>query len=247
MFKRNQKKPTLTFWCKETPIWAETFSPKVKLYPDWWRGLKEPKTPHGHGPASMHDIMPTMKTCPGFVDLLKTAIAVPMWKEMKIEYDTELKKIDVAGVIDQNEFSQYVESHASIQYGDYFANSLHLKLKTPWMVTCNSDIEFLMMDAVWHRKNHYNYTVLNGKLEFKYQHGSHVNIFIPKSRSTKTLHIDAGIPICYLLPLTEREIDIKIETVSHEKWMQFVQPPSWFRGHYEKMKKLGRYTNGSSG
>ena len=62
MFTRNKKKPTLTFWCKESPIWAETFAPKIKLYPDWWRGLKEPKNPHGHGTTAIHNIMPTMKT-----------------------------------------------------------------------------------------------------------------------------------------------------------------------------------------
>ena len=63
-----------------------------------------------------------------------------------------------------------------------------------------------------------------------------------KSRSVKTLDT-LGDPICYLLPLTEHEIDINIETVSMEKWFQFIQKPSWFRGQYEKMKKLARYTN----
>ena len=243
MFKRNNKKFKLTFYSKESPVWSETFAPRTKLYPDWWRSLKEPKDPHGHGATAVHDIMPTMKTCPGFVDLLKTAIAVPMWKQMKITYDTEIRNIEIAGCISQDDLHEQVDTHPSIQHGDHFNNCLHLKLKNPWQIVADQKKEFLLMDAVWHRRNHANYTVLPGKLEFKYQHSGHVNIFIPKSRSVKTLDIPAGDPICYLLPLTEHEIDINIETVSMEKWFQFIQRPSWFRGQYEKMKKLARYTN----
>jgi len=229
------KETILTFYQKDNPVFAEVFAPRTKLYPDWWRSLKESKSDTSR---SLHDIVPTMKTCPGFVDLLSTAIAIPMWREIKITYDTRIRKIEIAGVNTDQELSEQAETHPSVQYGNNFSDSIHLKLKSPWLSVCNDRTEFLLLDATWHRNEFSNYTVLPGKLEFKFQHSAHVNLFIPKSKETKTFTIEPGTPICYLLPLTDKDINIEIKTVTWEEWRRLFRPWIWFRGGYTKLKKL---------
>jgi|TARA_B100001094_G_scaffold167978_1_gene162472 hypothetical protein len=224
MFK-TKSTTKLMFLTKESNLYAEILNPRYNLFPDWWRGLNK------------QDI-PTMKTCPGFVDLLKTTITVPLWKDYHIRYSDKIENISVPGVTDKQQMEEWIHFHPSEQYGNHFNNYLHLKLKNPWMTICNDNTRFLMTDATWHRDQFESYSVLTGELEFRYQSSCHVNIFIPKSKTTQVLKLEAGDPICYLKPLTDRTVEIEAKKVSTEEWFSYIQMPFTFQNQYRKILKL---------
>ena len=226
MFGRKTK-TTLKFITKESPVFAEVMSPRTHDWPDWWRNLKEQN-------------MSTMKSCPGFVDLLRETISVPLWRDYEIKYTDKIEYIEVPGVTTPEYGAEFFEYHPNEQYGNNFSNYIHVKLKTPWITRCNDNTRFLMSDAVWHRQNFESFRVLTGQLEFRYQHGSHVNIFIPKSTTQKTLVLTAGTPICYLTPLTDRPVEIEILQETPTQWYNYLTSPISFRGSYDKLKKLAR-------
>ena len=217
----------ITFITKESPVFAEVMTPRTQFWPDWWRGLKEKN-------------FPTMKSCPGFVDLLRTTISVPLWRDYHITYDNRITNIQVPGVTSPEQGQEFYEYHPSEQYGDNFDNYIHVKLKTPWITRCTDDTQFLMSDAVWHRKEFESFRVLTGQLEFRYQHTAHVNIFIPRSQQSRTLKLEAGVPICYLTPLTSRTVEIETLQQEPSRWYSYLQTPISFRGTYDKLRKLAR-------
>ena len=55
------------------------------------------------------------------------------------------------------------------------------------------------------------YRVLPGVTEFKYQHATHINMMFPrKPQEVTTVLIPFGTPLVQMVPVTEREIDIRI-------------------------------------
>jgi hypothetical protein len=224
MFKRKTT-TKLTFLTKESKIYPQILNPRTKFWPDWWRSLTRQD-------------FPTMKTCPGFVDLLKNTITVPLWRDYEITYSDKIENVRVAAVETRDQLNEWFDVHLSEQYGDHYKNYIHVKLKTPWITICNDNTRFLMTDATWHRDEFENYRVLPGELEFRYQHSSHVNIFIPKSKTTKTLTLEAGTPICYLTPLTSNTIEIEAKRVNSDEWYSYVPQFFSFKNHYRTILKI---------
>lgn len=215
----------LTFLTKESKLYTEILSPRTNHWPAWWRGLKKQD-------------FPTMKTCPGFVDLLKTTITVPLWKDYHITYSDRIENVSVPGVSDKQQMEEWIDIHPSEQYGNHYKDYVHIKLKTPWITVCNDNTKFLMTDATWHRNEFESYRVLPGELEFRYQHSSHVNLFLPRAKQSTKLELEAGNPICYLTPLTDRPVEVQAKRVSTEEWFSHLQMPFTFQNQYRKILKL---------
>jgi hypothetical protein len=224
MFKRKTT-TKLTFLTKESQIYPQILEPRTKFWPDWWRSLTRQD-------------FPTMKTCPGFVDLLKNTITVPLWRDYHITYTDKIQNVSVPGVQDKQQMDEWVDIHPSEQYGNHYKDYVHIKLKTPWITVCNNDTRFLMTDATWHRDEFENYRVLPGELEFRYQHSSHINLFLPKNDEPKVLELEAGTPICYLTPLTDQHIDIECKRINSEEWFSYIQMPFTFQNQYRKILKI---------
>ena len=68
-----------------------------------------------------------------------------------------------------------------------------------------------MTNTFWHDYKFLPF-VVNGVLDFKYQPSLNVNAFIPKGEYE--YFIPAGKPLAHLIPLTEKNIEIKYHKVS---------------------------------
>jgi len=230
MFKRN-KKVKLTFHTRNTQQLVDMFGPNNghKLLPDWMKALGKSK----------NDNIPNMNTCPGFVDLLKKSVAIPLWADHKITYQgSQILNVQVPGVPD-NEIHMSVQQHHPDQWGNAFKNSAHVKLMSPWLVTSNSDIEWMMHDPTWHKnKSMGHYTLTPGLLNFKYQSGTAVNMFLTPSDIPATITIEAGTIIAYLTPMADIDVEVECKQVSSDEWAALTKHQFTFSNTYNKTKKF---------
>jgi len=230
MFNK-RKKVKLTFHTSGTQQLVDMFSANNghKLMPDWARSL---------GKSTNENIL-NMNTCPGFVDLLKKSVALPLWMDHRITYQgSQLLDVQLPGVSDK-EILKFVQQHHSSQWGNAFKQSSHVKLMSPWLVTCDSDLEWLMHDPTWHKNNSMGqYTLTPGLLNFKYQSGTAVNMFLTPSEKPNTITLEAGTIIAYLTPLADVDIEIECKRVSDDEWYSLLKHQFTFTNMYNKTKKF---------
>ena len=228
MFNKKDTTTHLTFHTYGSSQKRDLFSPQegMKLLPEWFKTIDRTQE------------SPTLTTCPGFVELFKKSISIPLWSDINITYkQDQIINVQMPGIGPVT--SEFVQIHTPNQWGDGFQDSLHIKLMNPWHVTSNISTPFLMHDAVWHKRSISDYNVLSGVIEFKYQHASHINIMLPKSTKEKTLELKAGTIIAHLTPLVDTKLSIESKLVSHEEWRGLINYISSFKTPYAIAKKIG--------
>ena len=228
MFKKKDTATHLIFHTSGSKQKRDLFSPQegMKLLPDWFKTIDR------------NQEYPTLATCPGFIELFKKSINIPLWSDIKITYKgNQLTDVQMPGIGQMSR--EFIQVHTPDQWGDGFKNSLHIKLMSPWHITSNKDTPFLMHDAVWHKEHIDGYNVLPGVMEFKYQHASHINIMLPNSSIEKTLMLKAGTIIAHLTPLSDTKLSIESKLISQEKWMGLQNYISSFKTPYATAKKIG--------
>jgi len=233
MFKK--KKTSLTFHISGSQHVLDLFPPKYSLpdlIPDWYGSItKEPGAR-------------TLRHCPGFVDLLKNSIGIPLWADYEITHQNgQLKNASIAG-LPAEEVPNMIQPHHPSQWGDAFPGCTQIKLISPWYITSNKKTQFMMHDAIWHKPVADDYQTLPGMLNFNVQHASHINMILPSSSEEKTIIIKAGTIIAYLTPITNEKIDIKTKWVSQERINSFILYNfSFSNNDYKKAMQLGEKLN----
>ena len=230
MFKKT-KTVKLTFHTHQTQQLIDLFSPKLagQLTPDWFKSLK----------VSQNELIPNMNSCPGVVSLFKNSINIPLWADHRITYNNDkIINVDIPGIPKGEEY-HFLQQHHPDQWNRAFKNSCHVKLMSPWLVTTNSDVPFLMHDATWHNdKQVGEYNIVPGELDFRYQSGTAINMFLPPTHGDKQLTLEAGTVIAYLTPL-QNDVKVIVETkwVTEEEWRRLLKHQFTFSGIYRKTKK----------
>lgn len=227
IFLRKNKKIKLTFHTCEQKPFKDLFAPVQSMsgVPEWWRQI--PKQD-----------FPTMRSCPGFIELFKNSISIPLWRDHEITYQSDrIVDMAIAGVHPERIY-HYVQQHDPRQWGESFKGRVHLKFMNPWLVTCDKPTKFLLTGAAWHNKDFEDWVIPPGVLEFKYQTGSHLNMFLAKSDEQKTIRLDAGSIMAYLIPLEDVEVEVETKQVSTDEWSQLLNYQWTFANVYNKTKKL---------
>jgi hypothetical protein len=230
MFKRNNT-TELVFHTSGSQDKLDLFAPRYgssKLTPSWFKSIT--KNPE----------VRTLRNCPGFVNLLKDSIGLPLWADFAITYKgNELRKVEIAGY-PSHMVPEMVQPHHPIQWGDGFPGALNIKLMSPWYVTSNKSTPFLMHDAVWHKERIEDYQVLSGILDLKRQHSTHVNMMLPYSEKEKTVLIKAGTIMWYLTPMVDTKVEIKTKWVTEERLRSFMLYRFSFNDNdYRQAMKIG--------
>lgn len=210
----------------------------AKFIPDWWRNL--PK-------IDANDVAEfgrgnNMRGCVGFKNLYKHGIVIPMWSDLRItlsgKNDTE--------ICDSYEYSDDCSSavyHAPLQHGGHFdyQKCSHIKLVSPWLIECDEEVEFLMTDIPYNKniEKFFDYSVLPGVLDFKYQQSCNINIVFYREQEKKSLLIPFGSPMCQIIPLTERKIKIETHLISQNEFREIsdITKPISFVNKYYTIKK----------
>ena len=190
-----------SFWCAK-PIKA------TKVLPKWF--LDTPKKYLVEGQEQ-----PTIKRCPGLIDLYSRSIAMPAWfdAEFTLEPDGGLQVKGGRG-------SAEITAHDKRQY-EYFVKgspSRNFKIGSPWAVKSTPDIKILVHEPTWHSyETHDVITLMPGVIDTKYNFATHMNYITRPALETKSIFLEPGDPLAFLTPMTENDFTIHSHHVTESE------------------------------
>lgn len=175
------------------------------FYPEW---LKKTSSSYQSVTKNYLNVeMSTIKRCPGLLDTYKSGFIIPMWSDLIFESTTNGFSYQFA------DNKSFIESHAKEQW-QTFADPLlfnHIKMRTPWLIKSNKNIDCNFAYPFWNHSLHTDYFFPSAIINYKYQRSTNINMFI-HAQSKFTLN--AGQPIVHVMPLTEKELVIKTHLIS---------------------------------
>lgn len=224
MFSIFKKTPTITLDCfTPIPELPDLF-PIVKsgeMLPSWFKDL--PATTNYQGVDRG-----TMKMCPGVTEYFKSGFILPAWRDFKIEVNSGIPNVYPG---------EEVDLHNPVQWGKGLEGYAHVKLVSPWRIKEKTGAKFLFTNVFWH-KNRHQFFVPNGIVEYKYQCTTNVNMVVSKNIYPNEFIINAGDPLVQCIPISDKQIKIKMQVVDP---IEFATTDSYhfaFSGNYYKSKKL---------
>jgi hypothetical protein len=208
------------------------------FFPEWWKQL--PKTVDvKRADYLIETPNPTLKTCTGFIEYMKTGFIIPSWCDMKIASRSD-GSWTYAMPMPHNKNPYPIIDHPSFQYGSYWEDYINIKLISPWVLTEKTGVKFYWNSPTWHQKEYWNkLTVLPATVDFKYQSATNIICFIPKKNDDYI--INHGTPLVHLVPLTDKKVEIKMHEVSYEEFIKIYEKNSFnrcFSGSYKTFKNL---------
>ena len=119
----------------------------------------------------------TAKRCISLTNLFNTGFILPSWTDFDIEV------LDDGTVHRQSPMNDLnAEPHPRFLIWDnLYKNYSHTKIYSPWLIREKSGIKFSWNQCDWHNTNRIaDCHILSGLIDFKAQHGSHINMFVKK-------------------------------------------------------------------
>lgn len=216
-------------------------------------GVKEMKT---HRPKWFKDTSTKMtntkwnipqssiKNCHGIINLFKQSFYLPLWTDLHILNETHGL---TAKIKDPDTTTEKLLERENSQAPALSQYNRHIKIDAPWFFQCDKDINFYINGASWDYVNNslYNFHLPPGIVDFKHQHSINTQWLFPipitKEQETCT-SFQAGDPIYYLTPLTDKKIKFISHHISRmEYYNKFDEldsiSPFWVNA-YQKAKKL---------
>lgn len=203
----------------------------IRHVPEWWKSIPARKfTLLGN----LKIDLPTIKRCQGILDQYQRGIILPLWSDLMILTTPQGFSIQYA------DYHSRIKEHNREQYSPAFRNFHHMQLASPWSIREKTGLEFISMPCIWSMLNlSSNIHGLPGNLNFKYQHGTHANLFVDKLPD-QVFTIPAGMPLLQFIPLSESKIELKHHLVDDVEFMRYFglgNALSKFSGNYAEKKK----------
>lgn len=208
-------------------------SPAKKFLPKWWKDLdKNPVRPN-----DFVDYIPSanMRGCGGFTEYFKRGFIIPLWSDLIIKTDLQQYTYQFS------DEKTNIEYHPSETYNGAFSNYHHLKIASPWLLKCKEDIHFLFSSPFWNIGTlgdiNDNFHIVPGVVPFKYVNSTNINMFVTKKENRYFLQ--AGTPLVYLYPNTDKKIKIKTHLMSWNDVQKMKKTNNFaFNFTYSKLLKL---------
>lgn len=200
MFKRKEK-IKLTAYAPSTGL-VDLFPVVKSRRPSWFKHIKK-------------DVSNNVKGCAGFIDLYADSVTIPAWQDIKITVhpngnaDINAPQEQWSGVA----FAEQLDNQAP----GVWPNHVAIKFISPWLMECNKDVHWTMIQPVWDQKAPCDYIIVPGSLEFKYYNKSNIFALFPITDQTKEYHIKAGEPLVMLVPKFGEEFDLDCKFISHDE------------------------------
>ena len=176
------------------------------FYPEWWKNLEKPKFDwEGFG-------MPTnMKFCSGIIDHYKQGIVMPLWSDLAIKTN----ETSITSIF-SDQITPPVSWHPAEIRNNVYKDFFNIKIQSPWLIKSDKNIMFNFLPTFWNKNSHEGYEVVPGTINFYYQHGTNINMFVPIKKNNITINF--GQPLLHIVPLTERKIELKNHLISEKEW-----------------------------
>lgn len=204
-------------------------------YPDWWK--KMPPLTMQTNSVGLEFPGATIKKCDGLLALYAKGFNIPFWSDAIVETETDgTFKYQLALAIPLD--SVPISEHSRDQMGPEFDNLIHLKFHNPWVFNEKSGVEFYFAPAWWNQiKLLSNMFIPPAIVNFKYQMGAEINVFLP--RIQHRLELFAGQPMVQLIPLTEHNMEVKCHLLSEQEMKKRAGIHAGVRFHNQyKLKKI---------
>jgi len=197
-----------------------------KHWPEWFKN-----TPNSYGHGVIKES--TIKQCSGIIDLYKNSFIMPLWTEFIISAENG----NLTSYPADRETP--VSPHPEDQWKTYAdpKQYKHIKLNSPWLLKTKEAINWVVQKPFWNFKLQEPFFIPEGILNFKYQSGTNINMFVDMEKNFETI-LKFNTPILQFIPLTEKEVEFKYHVVSVDKWNKIKIPQIAFSLNYNKYKKL---------
>lgn len=232
MFNFFHKKREIVIDCFTNNPEAYTYAPIIKgvhSFPDWWKNVPIPD--------KSKTVDRNIRSCYGLIELYKRSFIIEHWCDIRINV-TEDK-----GYNYMCSSGDKPQEHPRVDFQEGFPKHYHMKLISPWKISEKSGLHFAFVGAEWNTS--YPFKILPGVVEYKHQHGSHVNLMLPMDNYT--LDIDTGTPLVHVMPLKE-DVNFKIKNhlLTDSEYKKIPQSNKCFGGLRQMMKLKKRNENRES-
>ena len=176
----------------------------------------------------------TIKHCDGILDLWSTAMILPAPFDLAINIKDNKVTLETA---QPNALSVVV--HQEAIYGDMFPNYVNMKFISPYRMFSNKSVNCLLVPAFYHLEDNLREDLIipMGVVNFAIGQELNINFFVKKQFLQKVIHIKAGTPMYYIIPMTNEEFDVKSELISKEEWETKNSFAFSFKSLYKKYKQ----------
>ena len=217
IFTRKQK---IVFDCFCMPCASQNPIQKAShFFPEWWKNL-----PSTYAANTPHDVLVkrgTMKNCMGILDLYKSGFIIPLWSDLNLKVENDYFSY-VYALTDSSGFCS-ITTHIKDQYGYVFNDFIHFKFNVPWLISEKSGVKTLVTDCRWNILNKYSKMhIVSGVIDYASQKFINVNGFFKKITTPYQYNFESGTPLLHVIPLTDKEIELKTQVVSEAEFMRLV-------------------------
>ena len=226
----------------------------MKFKPQWFKSLPQYKQRppvnffDENDTTAKHKHMPNMRGCIGLTGLMSKGFILPMWCDLQMRVPESKDVIGWAGekaregVFPADQRTQ-VEPHHYAQYNGAFPMDLwyHTKIISPWLFRCKEEIEFAWIDPLWFRpESMAYYSLLPATLNYKYQTTTNINIMMRKYDKESAFYIAFQQPMVQVIPLSERDVSLKVEAISDKEFSRIAQLSAnfTFGKKYQTLKRI---------
>jgi len=203
-----------------------------KFVPDWWKHLPR-------GSFNEHDMQPirTMRHCSGAIELFHRGFVVPLWSDVALKVGEEGSEY---GAYQFSDNESVIAFHGPGQRGAFApnANHMHMKFVSPWFAKCSEDTKWFFTGSQYNQQNLFDYVVVNGITEFKFQHHTNINIFLPRKKTSSTVTLPFNTPLLQVIQLSDRELKLHLHLIDQKEAGLLNPPPVSFSAAYYKQKKV---------
>lgn len=218
------------FFDSNIDITFSTFDPYVlnnlaplkgaRAIPKWF---KDTLPFNGEGSISEHFEpikCPTIRRCPAVNDYFNTGITIPLWTDLEFYIDPAARHMEWR-YSNVYEGIQLVQPHDSSQFPALAGKYLHAKIISPWIAHCNKSIKWFQTKPAYLTSEYDNQNVIfcDGVIQYKNNFVTHTNLFFPITSSSYTVKFTAGTPFQKIIPLTEKNVNMKVEYCTKEYYM----------------------------
>lgn len=206
--------------------------PASKFVPDWWKNL-----PRGKFDEQTMQYMKNMRHCVGVTELFHRGFVIPLWSDVAVQVG---QKSSDYGRYEFADNESAIHFHAPAQRGSFASNNdhLHMKIVSPWIARCDEDVKWLFTGLQYNQSNLFDYVVVNGIADFKFQHSTNINIFLPRKENLSVVVFPFGAPLLQVIPLDDREIKLHLHLIDQKEADLIISGPVTFEANYHKVKKV---------
>ena len=224
MFYFFHRKKKIVLDCFTSNTNAFEYTPIIrgsKAFPDWWKKLPTSKVEDDN--FNMLKFL-NLKKCYGFNELFKRSIILQNWTDLKIKVTPN------NGYSFQLTNGKLPEGHIERQYEGGFVDYYNIKLMSPWFFREKTGVHFMFVAAEWNLEK-YDFKILPGCVEYRVNHGTNVNIMLPKKQSDYYLYLPLSLPLVHMIPMVDdAKIVIKNHLVTDEEIKKYASPPTTLEG-----------------